>query len=219
MNPQWLIAAGDLMMGGAAWVAGWVGLRGLDAWRTETVGRRRAELAEEVLTQFYRVRDIVAWARFPAHREPADGETEGEVATRRNAAALAPVERLASQNQVFSELQASRYRFMAHFGEEAARPFEEIRAVQEEIVHAAGQLARAGGQPATAQAAKDQEGWAKSVGWGDLDTDALAHRLDRAIKAIEQICRPLIAEPERRRRGRSDRRQVANAPQALGREW
>jgi hypothetical protein len=54
----------------------------------------------------------------------------------------APVERLTKESQVFSELQASRYRFMAYFGEEASRPSEEITAIHGEIVRWAGLLIR-----------------------------------------------------------------------------
>ena len=43
-------------------MASWEGLR---AWREETVGRRRAELAEEVLADFYRVRDVLHRVRRP----------------------------------------------------------------------------------------------------------------------------------------------------------
>jgi len=39
------------MTGLAAVVAGWAGVRGLNAWRTEMVGRRKTELAEEVLAR------------------------------------------------------------------------------------------------------------------------------------------------------------------------
>jgi hypothetical protein len=189
MNPAWISAFGTAMMGVSAVVASWAGIRGLDAWRAEAVGRRKAELAEEVLAQFYRIRDVVAWARLPMPISPVAGETAGEAADRHNAAVRAPVERLAAESQLFSELQASRYRFMAYFGEERAHPFEEIRAVHAEILAAAGELARGSGEHA------DRERWVQSVGWGRLDADALGTRLDRAIKEIEKTCRPLIDEP------------------------
>lgn len=60
------LGVGNLMMGLSAVVAGWAGIRGLNAWRAETVGRRKTELAEEVLAQFYRARDVLTWVRFPA---------------------------------------------------------------------------------------------------------------------------------------------------------
>jgi len=55
----WVEAIGALLTGLATVLAGWAALRSLDAWRRETVGRRKAELAEEVLAQFYRARDIL----------------------------------------------------------------------------------------------------------------------------------------------------------------
>ena len=97
MNPLWISALGTAMMGLSAVVASWAGIRGLDAWRAEVVGRRKAELAEEVLAQFYRIRDVVAWARLPMPLDPVAGETAGEAVDRRNAAARAPVERLAAE--------------------------------------------------------------------------------------------------------------------------
>jgi hypothetical protein len=106
------------MTGLAAVVAGWAGVRGLNAWRTETVGRRKTELAEEVLAGFYRARDVLTWARFPVSQHdngagnvrPAPG-TDGDELERSEI--FTPVDRLTRESQVFSELQASRYRFMA----------------------------------------------------------------------------------------------------------
>lgn len=211
MNPEWVTAIGTAMMGTAAWVASWAGIRGLDAWRAEAVGRRKAELAEEVLAQFYRIRDVIAWARLPSHHSPVVGESAAGAADRRKAAAQAPVERLAAESQLFSELQASRYRFMAYFGQEAARPFEEIRAIHTEIIDAASRLSRSPDDKTSASQAADHKRWGESLGWGDLDADALGQRLDRAIRAIERICRPLIEEPTARPRRRPRRDQALEA--------
>ena len=38
---------------------------GIDAWRREFVGKRRMELAEEVLALFYQARDIIQSIRSP----------------------------------------------------------------------------------------------------------------------------------------------------------
>jgi hypothetical protein len=43
----------------AAVVVGWAGVRGLNAWRIETVGRRKTELAEEVLAAFHCAKDVL----------------------------------------------------------------------------------------------------------------------------------------------------------------
>jgi hypothetical protein len=221
VSPEWVTAIGTAMMGTAAWVASWAGIRGLDAWRAEAVGRRKAELAEEVLAQFYRIRDVIAWARLPSHRSPVVGESAASAADRRKAAAQAPVERLAAESKLFSELQASRYRFMAYFGQDAAHPFEEIRAIHAEIIDAAGRLSRSPDHKTPTSQTADHKRWGESLGWGDLDADALGQRLDRAIRAIERICRPLIEEPTARSRRRPRRDQAveghADSPGAVKR--
>jgi hypothetical protein len=199
LSPDWISALANLMTGLAAVVAGWAGVRGLNAWRTEMVGRRKTELAEEVLAGFYRARDILTWARFPASDDNDDGEDDrsgtvledeelerGEIFT--------PVDRLTKESQVFSELQASRYRFMAYFGEEAARPFEEIRAIHSEVIDSAHNLIRTYGHESTGSEDARRYQWQASIGWSEGDGDTLRKRLDLAVKTIEQTCRPLIEE-------------------------
>ncbi|MCS3743362.1 MULTISPECIES: hypothetical protein [unclassified Rhizobium] len=203
MSPEWISAWANLMTGMAALLAGWAGMRGLNAWRAETVGRRKAELAEEVLAGFYRTRDILTWARFPASDADQDETDRPEIGQDddepEKSEIIAPVDRLTKESQVFSELRASRYRFMAYFGEEAARPFDEIRAIHNEIVDAARNLVRTHGQkPAGREQERDQ--WEAAIGWGEMEGDALKKRLDLAVKAVEQTCRPLIEERHKARR-------------------
>lgn len=197
MSPEWVSACANLMTGMAALLAGWAGMRGLNAWRTETVGRRKAELAEEVLAGFYRTRDILTWARFPAsdadHSETVRPEVGHDELDKSEI--IAPVDRLAKESQVFSELRASRYRFMAYFGEEAARPFDELRAIHSEIIDSAHNLARTQGQESAGR-----EQWEAAIGWGETGGDALRKRLDLAVKAVERTCRPLIEERHKARR-------------------
>ena len=201
-SAAWVSALGNLSTGLAAAVAGWAAVRGLGAWRAETVGRRKAELAEEVLAQFYRARDLMTWARFPG---------DGGLAPTEAAGSGGPVERLARESQLFSELQASRYRFMAYFGEEAAKPFDELRKIHKEVLDAADSLARAD-QPGDGASHSDRAAWSAAIGRGAASQeDELAARLDHTIREIEQICRPLIDEgrragffrapPRRRKRG------------------
>jgi hypothetical protein len=45
-------------------VASLVAIRGIQAWRREFVGKRRIELAEEVLALFYQAKDAIGWIRF-----------------------------------------------------------------------------------------------------------------------------------------------------------
>ncbi len=205
LSPDWVSALANLMTGLAAVVAGWAGVRGLNAWRTEMVGRRKTELAEEVLAGFYRARDILTWARFPASDDSHDGEVdrpgvgpEDEDVDRSKI--FTPVDRLTKESQVFSELQASRYRFMAYFGEEAARPFEEIRAIHSEVIDSAHNLIRTYGQEPTDSEEARRNQWEAAIGWGEGDRDTFRKRLDLTVKAVEQTCRPLIEERHKTRR-------------------
>jgi hypothetical protein len=187
-SAAWVSAFGELSTGVAAAVAGWAAVRGLGAWRAETVGRRKAELAEEVLAQFYRARDVMTWARFPGDigLYPSEATGSGEA-----------VERLARESQLFSQLQASRYRFMAYFGEDAAKPFDELRKMHREVLDAADSLART--DPSADGASRvDRAAWSATIGRGDASQeDELASRLDRTIREVERICRPLIDEGRR----------------------
>lgn len=199
LAPAWLGAAGQAATGLAAFAASWAALRGLDDWRREVVGRRKAELAEEVLAQFYRAKDVLTWARLP---DRAHGERTPDAA--RNAqfrlAASAPIERLTQESQLFSELQASRYRFMAFFGEEATKPFADLAAIHGEIVSSAGELVRTFDENAAAPDPARRDAWESAIGWGGAELDGLARRLDQAVGEIERTCRPLIDEGETRRR-------------------
>jgi hypothetical protein len=100
---------------------GWAGVRGLNAWRIETVGRRKTELAEEVLAAFHCAKDVLTWARFPASDDDDEkddvragpGGNDDELD---RSEIFTPVDRLTKESQVFSDLQAARYRFMGYLG-------------------------------------------------------------------------------------------------------
>jgi hypothetical protein len=200
IDANWVTAIGTLATGAGAGLGGWAAVRGVNAWRAETVGRRKAELAEEVLAQFYRAKDALTWARLPSGEGAAQSPgADGVEGGGRGAEAMAaPIERLNQASQVFSELQASRYRFMAYFGEDAAKPFEDLRKVHNEVMEAAAQLIRGQDKAASAENDADRRHWRTTIGWGPHEQDRLAERLEHAVRAIERICRPLIEEPRPR---------------------
>lgn len=190
MNPAWISADGELLTGLAALVGGWAALRGLGTWRSELVGRRKTELAEEVLAQFYRARDVLTWARTPALRQPARRAADASGGNW-NQALSAPIERITEESELFSQLHANRYRFIAYFGEAASSAFEEIRSVHAEVVAAAGELVRDNADPA-AEAEAQREIWEGAIGWGQRQDDRIPALVDSAVRQIEQICLPLI---------------------------
>lgn len=190
VSAEWVTAAGTAMAGLATLVAGWAAIRGVDAWRSELVGRRKAELAEDVLAQFYRARDVLIWARLPDR--PPELQPQAGDRDQRHRSHASPIERLTGESALFSELQASRYRFMAYFGEDSVHPAEEMRAIHHAVVSSAQALIR---DPDERASDIERDRWEDTIGWvDDGDNDALARRLTETITAIEHACRPLITD-------------------------
>ncbi len=133
---------------------------------------------------------MLTWARTPALREQAWRATEARGGNW-NQALSAPIERITEESELFSQLHANRYRFIAYFGEAASSAFEEIRSVHAEVVAAAGELVRGNADPAPAAEAK-REIWEGAIGWGQREDDRIPARVDNAVRQIEQICLPLI---------------------------
>ena len=201
LSADWVTAAGTVMAGLATLMAGWAAIQGVDAWRSEIVGRRKAELAEEVLAQFYRARDVLIWARLPDR--PLETVPQSGDRDRLHQSHASPIERLTQESALFSELQASRYRFMAYFGEESAHPFEEMRAIHGEVMSSAESLIR---DPNELASDTDRDRWEDAIGWVDDGDDKLARRLTETIAAVEYVCRPLIADQHHRRRTMNGKR-------------
>ncbi|MDF2232410.1 hypothetical protein P2H44_07565 [Albimonas sp. CAU 1670] len=203
----------DIATAGAAIIVAWIAYRGLGAWRDEMRGRRKAELAEEVLAAFYETRDVFHWVRNPggfggeADARPRE-EGEEEDLARQLDAYFVPLARLQDNRALLSGLHAKRYRFRALFGADADNPFQTFRDVEAEIVSAANVLARLaqnearrarGAVPARAlrEEVVREEDHRRQVReariWdaGEPDDD-INRRLDAAVADMEEMCRPAI---------------------------
>jgi hypothetical protein len=106
---------------------------GINAWRREFRGKRQIELAEETLALFYEARDAIthirspgAWATEGQTRKAGAEEIEEE--KRLRDIAFVAVERYQKYQELFNKLHAMRYRFMAQFGAENGKPFDDLRA-------------------------------------------------------------------------------------------
>lgn len=127
--PDWVSAVGNIIVAVAAAVAAWQGVRSLTAWREETRGRRRMELAEEVLADIYEARAIFRWIRSPAsyssESEGRPGRAEDPEAIRQHRDTFyVPLKRLSDHAEFFARANARRYRVIAAFGVGAERAYE-----------------------------------------------------------------------------------------------
>ena len=182
-------------------IASVVAICGISAWRKEFQGKRKIELAEEVLALFYQAKDAIRAIRTPlgnveegATRKPQDGETPPQKQARDRAYVV--YERFERRQEVFNRLHAKRYLFMARFGTEKAKPFDDLRGIVVEIQVSADRLADIWSLGQRSNETGKQRLQHESVIWSSPENDEIAHRLDDVICEVEAICRPIIMGKE-----------------------
>ena len=104
---------------------------GFGAWRRQLVGSRRITLLEDVLTGFYQARDAISEIRSPIVFAGEGSSVKPPSITQCNVANDSQayyvfIERFSRHQQLFTNLEVQKYRFMATFGAENAEPFEKL---------------------------------------------------------------------------------------------
>jgi hypothetical protein len=126
-------------------IAAWTVIIGVNAWRREYVGKRRLELAEEVLALFYEARDIISYIRNPfsfagegstRNADPNESPEEKRI----NDNVYIVFERYNKRQDLFNKLYSMRYRYMARFGKDSAKPFDELNKIVNDIFTSARML-------------------------------------------------------------------------------
>jgi len=158
--------------------------------------KRRIELAEAVLADFYRVEEIYRAARGPfipiADMLPKEGVSD-QLATDPD---YAPLRRIQEHEQFLGSFRARKYEFAAVFGKEAAAPYDEVRKVHNEMVWAVEDVFRHkeirgdGATPDQREFYKDRRRVIFSSQNGQ--NDQIAQKIATAVQDIEAICRPAI---------------------------
>jgi hypothetical protein len=167
--------------------------RALEAWK------RRTEFAEVVLADFYQAQRIIEEARSPGimsgegvTRPKYVDETEDEAQALNGFFAAA--ERLNNRSEFFAQLHARRYRFVAYFGRDAAKPYDDLHQIYAEILVAVRMLLNTHRERDLGFMSDGIQQWKSTIGWGLPDKDKIPARLTGLIEAIEQTCRPVIQE-------------------------
>lgn len=195
----WLLTARDI----AAICASLTVIYGVNAWRRDFVGKRKIEMAEETLGLFFRASDAVRSMRSPMaysneseHIIKNDHETDARFHARRT---VAPLYKRYEQNaELFSSIRAFRYQFMARFGTNAVKPFEDLHMLINEILSSGNMLillAESRDEACNSeQREKSIEDRRKheSVIWDHGLDDPINARLKGIINSIEATCRPVI---------------------------
>jgi len=200
-SPWWkdlLLAVPGVVTALAAVVGVRIAGAGLNTWRRETIGKRKAELAEAVLADFYEARDIISAARSPGGfadegrtRQRAENETEDD--SRNLDSYFRTIERLNNKNEFFAQLHSSRYRFQAIFGKSSGVPFDEVFNIRNEVIIAGRMLMMYDNAGDIGTLPQNRPVWLAALGW-DPTNDPITPRLDASVEAVEKTCRPAIAE-------------------------
>ncbi|WP_418133095.1 hypothetical protein ABL849_13675 [Variovorax sp. 375MFSha3.1] len=188
---------------GSAIFGAWYAVYNFDSWRREHQGKRQAELAEETLALFYEASDIVNIVRSPMSwgyetddLKRLDGEMDEKYQARK--AAYVVFKRLSDHHVQLNKLYAMRYRFMAAFGAEKAKPFTDFHDVLSEIRRAGHMLSHLWARRPyqnEAQAERDDEliKMYENVFWEMLpEDDKIKPKVASIVKEIETTCRGVI---------------------------
>lgn len=189
----------------AAIVASGVAIYGINSWRLEFKGKRDIELAEEVLELFYRAQDAIR-----AIRSPLGHESEGQKVIERlkvegNESKISIqmavlLERFEEREEIFQKLHALRYRFIARFGKDKAKPFDDVKQSINTMFISAKMLfilkkSKKDGEldmedkPLVNEKIRKYEA---DLTWGDDEREKIAPMVEAAVKQIEETCRKII---------------------------
>jgi hypothetical protein len=192
-----------LLSAGATVFAACVAIYGINAWRSEFKGKRDIELAEEVLELFYKAKDAIRAIRNPwslnegqkvierLRTEGKEGDIDIRVAT--------VLERYEKYEEVFQKLQTLQYRFMARFGKDKIKPFDDLLECINNIFIAAGSLfdlqesIKEEMDAGVKKSLRDEMVRLKAdLWWLDHKKDRITPKVETAVKAMEEICQKII---------------------------
>jgi len=196
----------------AVFTASIVAIFGINSWRREIRGRKKYELAEEVLALFYEARDKISAIRSihgnveeGKSRKPNLKETPDEQKALNDAYVI--FERYHKNQDTFNRLHALRYRFMAIFGSNKAKPFYDLNKTMNEIFISAHMLGKLWNMRSQTYLPRGEDEYNKiikdiqkyeAIFWeGINEPDPITLRVEGIISEIEKICEPILKKKQR----------------------
>lgn len=172
----------------------WIAYSGLDAWKTETLGRRDIDLCQTVIEKFYEAEHKLQVLRSPlsfAHEGAARATStaESEEDKRRRDLLFVPLARFNEQYEFWSEFLSFRFRMRALFGDEAAECFEHFDEELRSFRAAAQARYRA---LYNSMDATDVTDFEKTIWEVDPSKDPISLKVKDTIRAMETICVPIV---------------------------
>jgi hypothetical protein len=198
-----------LAQAGAVLMASWAIVSGVGAWKREFIGKRKIDLAEQVLAKFFEVQDAIAYIRNPfssneegssRKKEASESPAETELLNR----GYIVFERYQKREQVFSEFNILKYKFMASFGKETEKIFTDTSRALNSIFYSAQRLAnhywqrqgRVHMEPDEFQRHLDEMHRHEGIFWDTLsEEDEIRSKLRSVLDSLEAVTAPCFQEP------------------------
>ena len=171
--------------------------KSLNAWRRQSLGKRRIEVAEEMLVAAYRAQSAIEWIRNPGAfgdegSSRPRGSSEPDEMTKLRDSYFVPLERIQKQNEELAQFSKVRVLAQVYFGPSAIKPIDEVMKSLRQVALSARMLISTmeqrrgfGGE----KMARQTERWEGDI-WGTGDEkDEIANRVKIAMGEIEELCR------------------------------
>lgn len=170
--------------------------------RKLSLAKRRAEVAEKVLSDFYTIRHGFQVIRSPMIWSGEMVPEEGVEADVVRNDGYGVMRRIRHYQPQFAELEASRFTFAALFGGDAAAPFTSIVQTHNKVFHAAEALLSHRHQ-IDRQNLQEHLTRMRQVAFtvgafgpdGEPLPDLVSECIDEAVAQIETFCRPALESP------------------------
>lgn len=168
---------------------------GINAWRKEMQGKRQFELAEEVLSLFYMARDKIKLIRHPLGYE-GEGlsllKGPQKSISRAEKEALRTFERYNNQIETFNKLYSLQYRFIAHFGSEGAKIFDDLFVTINKLRNAAHSLLLFGSDEPINESDLETIKEARHIIYDRGEKDEISIQIDSLVKQMDDICSKIL---------------------------
>jgi hypothetical protein len=126
-------------------IASLIAIAGISSWRRQIQVQKESDLAEEVLTGFFEIRDAIGAIRSPfgfegegKSRKRAENESEQQSEVLDKAFVI--VERYQKYFEKFAKLNGQRYRIRSLFGEDYLGPFLKMDDIVRQMMISSRQL-------------------------------------------------------------------------------
>jgi len=173
--------------------------RKFDQERAQLIHKRQFDLAEALLADAYRFRDLMAYVRngfsFGSEgetRKPRVGETEDEKRMRDNY--FVPIERLQKEGEFVSGFMTKQHTALAHFGPDAAKAFQLLGEALNGVQTASGMLVH---MPRDSENDRDFIDQMRGEIWANYakvrnKEDEIGKKIEEGVSLFENLCKPFL---------------------------